>query len=97
MKAHTLNPTALQDCDIVCFDGKSLTPTQMEALVRFINDDPHLVCGGADGPKGIAAIIASSSMLSTRLIPPDWPPDRPEPHMFELMTRLTGWQPSMSV
>ena len=90
-------PTSLQGADIVCFDMKFLTPTQMEALQWLIDDDPDLICGGAKGPKGYAVIVASSSMLSTRPIPRDWPPDRPEPHMFELYTRLTGWKPIMSV
>lgn len=69
--------------EILCFDMRFLTPKQMDALFRFIDDDPDLGHGWSNGPQGTAVIVASESMMSA--MPPAWY----KLHHRNLIRRLT--------
>jgi hypothetical protein len=62
----------LNDCleaDFLCFDLKNLSPRQLEALFRLIDDDPDLDLGWSGGRCDIIS-VASKSMTSA--MPEAW-------------------------
>jgi hypothetical protein len=58
------------DADVLCFDLKSLSPRQMEALSRLIDEDLDLDHTWMNGPGGTAITVVSKS--GTSKMPPTW-------------------------